>query len=188
MFRSVCLSVLCALHAAALGSSCLRSIRCPRSIPGGPQVGPKAPKRAPKGTPKEDNSLCIFLYMSVYVCAFLYISVQVHPCARFRRNPQFCGARGGVDARFRIYAQNAAEWWCRHLEWCSLKAFCSQVKIRPKGRNSAEPEEVSMQCYGNRARHARLRKASSICQHAHSNFPKIIPERCPESGNLTFRK
>ena len=68
--------------------------------------------------------------MYMHLCVFLYGYTHVHILAE---NPQFCGARGGVDARFRIYAQNAAEWWCRRLDWSPLKAFCSHVKIWHKG-------------------------------------------------------
>ena len=35
----------------------------------------------------------------------------LRPGEDLAQRPQFCRARAGVDAMFRIYGQNAAEWW-----------------------------------------------------------------------------
>ena len=47
----------------------------------------------------------------------------VRPGEDLAQRPQFCRSRGGVDARFTIYAQNAAEWWCRRLDWSLSKGL-----------------------------------------------------------------
>ena len=105
-------------------------------------------------------------------CVFLYRYTHVHSLAE---SPQFCGARGGVDASYRIYAQNAAEWWCRCLEWCSLKAFCGQVKIWAKGReklafirrSTSQPQKA----------HSLRRKTSNISLQTPKNFQTQPPPK-----------
>ena len=68
----------------------------------------------------------------------------LRPVEDLAQRPQFCRARGGVGARFGICGQNAAEWWCRRLDWSPLKAFCSHANTCMNQRVSGVSEKVSM--------------------------------------------
>jgi hypothetical protein len=65
--------------------------------------------------------------MVVFTSRLVLVEGLLQPGEDLAQGPHCCRAHGGVDARFRIYVQGAAEWWCSRLDWCSLKAFGSPM-------------------------------------------------------------